>query len=591
MLSSTRATARSLRARASSSIAHVHAYALSPDTSHEEPPAESSRQGLLRAIAQQRRQEEQERERQQSTYNAQLRKACRIYGLDGLQETLKQFRSSGIKPDESTLQIVLDCVRTTTTNDPTRLATVLNALLRHSPDLRPSTDHLDLLLGQAVRARSRDAHMAQSQFQSQTQTRSQTRHRDLPSTLTSDTATGVDIKSALESPAEIGSINAQAGLKPNDPFKKAIQGIIQSLHARGARSASKSLANRLRFEAHSSQSSSPEEDGGPPISAQTVWNDMISRGYKPDKRHLLALMKGYAESGHMQGCEDVILLAKEMEIEVTRGMWMVLMTSYGRRGSLDLGRAEKAFQAIKRSEQGLDPAAVCAMIGIYLRARKRHLASHLALQLVGNLVSDPTSLDSSSSRSFSVSSSSTSSPPRELPSNTESDPAGTSSEWIIPPFPRSQLNDRVIAIASDALRLDHPLCAMEVIHTAYPTKLPTRVRDVVKSIKSRSRSRIKWNVADSGDSELLIQADRILSGGRESVTVTRSTTGWTGHGKMEQGGVGNRGRPLGPAGVKKRLLRLFERKRHNHRGNGGRKVISAKEERRVRHEMISKKQV
>ena len=606
MLSSTRATARPLTTTATRATSS-YAQAL---------PAESSRQGLLRAIAEQRQQqqhqEHQQHQHQQhlqvKEFNNLLRQKSRVDGLEGLEDTLKQFRKSGVKPNDTTLQIVLDCVKTTTTSDPTQLAILLNALLRHSPDLQPSPDHLDFLLGQAVRARSRDSHI------------SRTRNgngNDADNPLSTSTSTSADI---LESPAEIGSDNAQAGLRPNDPFKKAIQGIIQSLQARGARSAAKSLANRLRFEAqaHSTVGAargSHDVDGGGGgggslISAQTVWNDMISRGYKPDKRHLLALMKGYAESGHMSECEDVILLAKDIGIEVTRGMWMVLMTAYGRRGDqFDLDRAEKAFQAIKRSEQGLDPAAVCAMIGIYLRARKRHLASHLALQLVGNLVTDPTLPPTATATSTSDPTSTstfTSSPLSSTLSTNTSKGTNTSTDWNIPPFPRSMLNDRVIAIATDALRLDHPLCALEVISTAYPypTPLPTRVRQVVKSIKSRSRSRIKWNVADSADSELLVQADRILAlaDNKSNIKgttglvaeVTPSSGGGASEGKGNGTGmVKSPGKRIGPAGVKKRLLRLFERKAHNHRGrgSGGRKIISAKEERRVRHEMISKKQV
>lgn len=598
MLSSTRATARSITtatARATSSLAQAL-------------PAESSRQGLLRAIAQQQEQQEQQQQHRQrlqvKEYNNLLRQKSRVNGLEGLEDTLKHFRNSGVKPDDTTVQIVLDCVKTTTTSDPTQLATLLNALLRHSPDLQPSPDHLDFLLGQAVRARSRDSHLSRTRIGNNIGNSKS--NDNAPSTPTS-----VDI---LESPAEIKSDNAQAGLRPSDPFKKAIQGIIQSLQARGARSAAKSLANRLRFEAqaHTSAGAATGPGGtGSLISAQTVWNDMISRGYKPDKRHLLALMKGYAESGHMSECEDVILLAKDIGIEVTRGMWMVLMTAYGRRGDqFDLNRAEKAFQAIKRSEQGLDPAAVCAMIGIYLRARKRHLASHLALQLVGNLVMDPPQPQPQTANSNPTQTANTSSifnsslSPSYLSSTSSSRneiATSTSADWTIPPFPRSALNDRVIAIATDALRLDHPLCALEVISTAYinphPTPLPTRVRQVVKSIKSRSRSRIKWNVADAADSELLIQADRILSladhrsnlkdtGSVPTLTSTAENLGQ----KVPGVGVGKR---IGPAGVKKRLLRLFERKGHNHkrRGSGGRKVISAKEEKRVRHEMISKKQV
>lgn len=446
--------------------------------------------------------------------NTLLSHACRSEGFAGLEKTMELFASAGVAPDERTLHDILDMVRTTTTSDPAKLANLLNALLRRFPNLKPSVDHVDLLLSQAVRARSRDALLAI--------------RRKEPTRV-----------NALDWPAEVESVNAQAGLRANDPFKAAMRGIIQSLQARGARSASRSLATRLRFDAHS---------GGSVPAVQTVWDDMLARGIRPDKRHLLALMKGYAESGHMRECEDVVLLARETGIEVTRGMWMVIMTGYGRRDTFNLARAERAFHTIGKSEQGLDPAAVCAMIGIYLRARRRHIASHLALQLVGNLVS-------------------TGQPAR---------PSMRMSSWTIPPFPAEMIDERVIAIATDALRIDHPQCALEVITAKFPSSIPTRTRQVVNSIRSRSRSRIKWNVATMGDHEILTQAEEMLR--VDAASTPTSFTSTSGGGRV---------RRIGPQGMKKRILRLFERRKHRDRGNGGRKVISAKEERRQRHEAIS----
>lgn len=446
--------------------------------------------------------------------NALLRQSSRLEGFAGFERTIRLFSALGVEPDSQSLHNILDFVRDSTTSDPTTLANLLRALLREFPNLKATSDHIDLLLSQAVRAKSRNAIAAARQ--------------DPPA-----------VTEELIVPADIESQNAQAGLKVNDPFKKAMAGIIQSLHARGARSVSRSLATRLRFDAHS---------GGSVSAVQTVWDDMLARGFRPDKRHLLALMKGYAESGHMRDCEDVILLAKETGVEVTRGMWMVIMTGYGRRTSFDLPRAEKAFHAIRRSEQGLDPAAICAMIGIYLRAQRRYMASHLALQLVANLV----------------------------PSVESTETTKRTSVWSLPSFPAYMLNERVIAIATDALRLDHPQCALEVISAKYPSTLPIRVRQVVKSIRSRARARTKWNIANADDHDVLTQAEEMLKKD-ESALSRNETDAQEGHGR----------RKIGPKGMKKRILRLFERRNHRGRGNGGRKVISAKEERRQRHEAIS----
>jgi pentatricopeptide repeat protein len=435
--------------------------------------------------------------------NTLLEHSGKSEGWKGFGKTLKLFRSMGIKPDDRTLSVVLGYIRDNVTKDPTTLANLTNSLLRKSPGTKPTVDHMDLLLGQAVRAHARSAELA------------------------------VSSKSTAEKTFDISdpsSTTPQAGLNTRDPFSNAVRSIIQSLRSRGVRSMSRSLATRLRFDAqsHGSMTAAP--------SVRAVWDDLIARGYKPDKKHFLALMKGYADAGHMDECEDVVLLAKDMGVEPTRGMWMVLMSSYGavRRPWFNLTKAEKAFQAIQESKQGLDLPAVCAMIGIYYRGGHRQAAADLALRLVGNIVN-----------------------PSE--SNTlDVDTPRRRSSWSIPNFKPSEFTDRSLAITTQALRLDHPILALQVISTTYSTTLPTRVRDVVKSIRNRARARITRGIAIPLDYEVLRLGNGILAS------------------PLGRGG----GPKIGPEGVKRKVLRLFQGRG---RGSGGRKVISVKDERRVRY--------
>ena len=434
--------------------------------------------------------------------NTLLEHSGKSEGWKGFGKTLKLFRSMGIKPDDRTLVVVLGYIRDNVTKDPTILANLTNSLLRESSGIKPTVDHMDLLLGQAVRAHARSAELA------------------------------VSSKSTAEQtfdPSDPSSTTPQAGLNTRDPFSYAVRSIIQSLRSRGVRSMSRSLATRLRFDAqsHGSMTAAP--------SVRAVWDDLIARGYKPDKKHFLALMKGYADSGHMDECEDVVLLAKDMGVEPTRGMWMVLMSSYGavKRPWFNLTKAEKAFQAIQESEQGLDLPAVCAMIGIYYRGGHRQAAADLALRLVGNIV-NPSGNDT-----------------------LDVDPPRTSS-WSIPNFKPSEFTDRSLAITTQALRLDHPILALQVISTTFSTTLPKRVRDVVKSIRNRARARVSRGIAIPLDYEVLRLADGILKS------------------PLGRGG----GQKIGPEGVKRQVLRLFSGRA---RGNGGRKVISVRDERRVRY--------
>lgn len=435
-------------------------------------------------------------------------------GWKGLEKGLKLFRSLDIKPDEQTLNIILAYVRDNITRDPTALANLANSIIRQSTDIKPTIDHMDTLLAQAVRAHARASQLA---------------------------ASSTTEPEPTFNPSDEISTTAQAGLNARDPFHSAVRSMVQSLRARGVRSMSRSLATRLRYDAQTHTRLQRTEEGMTKApSVRAVWDDLISRGYKPDKRHFLALMKGYADSGHMTECEDVIILARDLGVEPTRGMWMVLMSSYGRARNpwFDLTKSEKAFHAIRTSEQGLDIPAVCAMIGIYQRGGRRQAAVDLALRLVGNIVNP-----------------STSSP---MPGSTRK------SQWSIPNFKPSEFTDRSLAMITAALRIDHPALSLQIISMTYPTKsFPTRVREVVKSIRNRARARIARGIALATDCELLTQAEAMVK-----------TSGGSG------------GRKIGPEGMKRKIARLLERRKT--RGAGGRRLIGAKAERRFRYETMTR---
>ena len=213
--------------------------------------------------------------------------------------------------------------------NPSELGSLLSDLLKRNPDLRPTIGHLDSIMAEAVKLASTPKYAS-----------------DVQGSSTWDT------------------LDPAAGLIPLGDFDEAIRDIIQSLRDRGIRSGSKSLANRLRFEAMSGVTI----DGVP--SARIVWNELVSRGYKPDHRHLLALMHGYANADSMNAAEDVIKLARQTDNPITRGMLMVLLTGWGKRG--EPSRSEHAYESIRRlggdhRGEGLDIVAVTAMIKAFLR--------------------------------------------------------------------------------------------------------------------------------------------------------------------------------------------------------------------------------
>jgi len=275
------------------------------------------------------------------TLNMLIRGMSVQHGIVGLKRVADLMRESDIEADEKTLEHIINCVRETMQAQPSELAKLLTDLLARAPDLRATIGHLDVIMAEAVK-------LADSQTPVKT----------------------------LEGSGSSDTLDATAGLSPVGGFDEAIQDIIQSLRDRGVRSGPNSLANRLRFEAMTGGTI----NGVP--SARIVWNELVARGYKPTRRHLLALMQGYASAGSMDAAEDVLDLARQTGNPITRGVLMILLNGWGKRG--DVSRAEHAYESIRRlgareHGQGLDITAVTAMIRAFYRNGKFQSAVELTM--------------------------------------------------------------------------------------------------------------------------------------------------------------------------------------------------------------------
>lgn len=258
------------------------------------------------------------------TCNALLQGMAEEHGADGLMRTAELMRESGVKPDDQTLEYIIVFAQERLEAKPSGLAKLLKGLLDRMPDLRPTIGQLDAIMAEAVKRAGKS---------------------------TKDVELGMSIGVETTDPT--------AGLIPIGFFDEAIHDIIQSLRKRGFQSGPRSLANRLRFEAMTGGTI----NGIP--SARLVWNDLIKRGYRPGRRHILALMQGYATAGSMAEAEDVVDLARETDVPVTRAMLMVLLNGWAAVGQMS--RAEHAYESIRRlgtnsQGEGLDIIAVTAMI-------------------------------------------------------------------------------------------------------------------------------------------------------------------------------------------------------------------------------------
>ena len=258
------------------------------------------------------------------TFNILLRGMTTKHGVVGFKQVANLMRQADVSADEKTLEYVIDFVRHTMEVEPSELAGLLLDLLRRKPDLRATIGHLDSIMDEAIK---RTAVFKNS--------------------------------SEVTSNASDNTLDSTAGLSPMGKFDDAVWGIINSLRERGIRSGTKSLANRLRFEAMMGTTI----NGVP--SARLIWNELVARGHKPSRRHLLALIQGYTSAGSMIEAEQVLDLARLTGNSVSRAMLTVLLVGWAKHG--DVSRAEHAYESIRRlgnahRDQGLDIVAVTAMI-------------------------------------------------------------------------------------------------------------------------------------------------------------------------------------------------------------------------------------
>jgi hypothetical protein len=262
--------------------------------------------------------------------NALLQGMTTAYGLNGIEKVYPLFAKSNLKPDDTTLRIVLDFAQDQRSVNSIDLVKIVSRFIEENPHLRPKVSMVDQIMAHAVRASAKEKNKRQ--------------------------LLGSSASESLGPAAGLGATDIGA-------FKQHMRPILQSLRDRNARSTSQSLANRLRLDAQTLSSV------GPVPSARVVWSALLSRGYKPTRRHLLALLQGYVDAGEMSQAQEMMSLADGVGVRVTKAMYMALIVGWGRAGEYEKARA--SYMAVSRgTTRGADTPTVCAMIQAAYRCRK-----------------------------------------------------------------------------------------------------------------------------------------------------------------------------------------------------------------------------
>ncbi|WVO15958.1 hypothetical protein L204_103623 [Cryptococcus depauperatus] len=256
----------------------------------------------------------------------------REQGLEGFERVMVLMHTLGLEPDDLTLKVIVDFARSSLHHTPYDLASLVSRITETTPNLPPNQSLLDTLLADAVSA----SHKSR-------------KSRPIPPPFAPSTSED--------------TFHPTAGLVLSPKFYDSISSLVTSLESVDSRSTSRSLANRLRYDAMTKASISRVP------SARIVWNSLITRGFNPEERHILALMQGYADAGHMYEVQDLLDLATQVGIPTSKSMLFILLLGWSRKNRPH--RAQEAYERIKSLGEGkLDLKTVTALIQAYVWAGK-----------------------------------------------------------------------------------------------------------------------------------------------------------------------------------------------------------------------------
>ena len=269
------------------------------------------------------------------TLNTLIRYMAKAQGIVGLERATDLMREADVSPDNETLVCVVDAVRKNMSVQPLEIALLVQSLLARSRDVKAQIGLVDAILAEAVKSIDRSHKLVLSRTD----------------------------RSDLRDPT--------AGLVPIGDFGSALDTVLDNLRARGVQSRSSSMQSRLQFEA----ALGTKEAGIP--AAQNVCNQLTEMGYRINKKHLTALLRGYVVSGSIDQARQIPRLARSMRIKLDKEMWMLLLEGWAKAGRLQL--AKKAYESIRSlgrrtPKEGLDLIAITSMIQCLSKAKQHHAA-------------------------------------------------------------------------------------------------------------------------------------------------------------------------------------------------------------------------
>ncbi|KAK0208380.1 hypothetical protein DFS33DRAFT_1255363 [Desarmillaria ectypa] len=310
-------------------------------------------------------------------FNALLKGILPLHGLNGAIPILQIMYMHRVRPNSSTLEILISHLVAVERTPPHMVSRVIQTFV--TSHIHPNLRHLHVVFSSIIR---HERYLLYGAGWNRTAARfSPSRsYQELPFPQ-EDVLTGV---------AE--DFDPVAGISPprNPSYNKHLRSLLDSLASRNTRSDSAALALRLKRDATRLEFSS----------SQAVFDTLLRRGFMPNEYHYSALMEGYTRSGDLGSAENLLDTAIKAGLKPNALMFTILIVGYAREGNPE--QSMEVFTQMITSGIRPDVPSIDAVASAFFAVGAYKAARQTLISLWHHIEPFPTHLQEASLREIAV---------------------------------------------------------------------------------------------------------------------------------------------------------------------------------------------
>lgn len=285
--------------------------------------------------------------------NTLLRRVLSMHGLEKSIILLRVFRDEGIRPNSTTLTIILDHLATT--HAPA--ASLAHVWREFAKEIPPDLSQLHTLVSVMLR---RERYLLFGRGWAQTAAAA-VGHK-VHSIKTPKDARLTHISDRFDPIAGIEFVKTPK-------YDKLLKPIVTSLRSRNVQSDNTMFALRLQRDA-----SRQDFD-----SSQAIFDILLRRGFKPNVYHYAALMEGFTRSGDVESAKLLLRSMTEADVKPNVVIYTILIVGYARQGNAD--EAMTTFQQMVAAGIRPDVPAIDAIASAYFAQGSHKIARQTLIEL------------------------------------------------------------------------------------------------------------------------------------------------------------------------------------------------------------------